>query len=158
MFLEFRQQTKGAGYKPAPARIQNQHIKMKIKTKFLFLFSSLVVLDQFAKYTFSVSICNQNIAWNIPIAPAIFYFVWIVIIVILIYAFLNAKIIGQKYFLILIFSGAFSNIIDRVRLGCVVDYIDLKFFPVFNLADAYITLGAILLLALVLKSKCPQRS
>ena len=146
MFLEFRQQTKGAGYKPAPARIQNQHIKMKIKTKFLFLFSSLVVLDQFAKYTFSVSICNQNIAWNIPIAPAIFYFVWIVIIVILIYAFLNAKIIGQKYFLILIFSGAISNIIDRLRFGCVVDYIDLKFFPVFNLADIYITIGVLLIL------------
>jgi signal peptidase II len=119
---------------------------MENKTKFLFLFAALVFLDQFAKYIFSTSICNKNIAWSIPIAPAIFYFVWIVIIVILIYAFLNAKIIGQKYFLILIFSGAISNLLDRLRLGCVIDYIDLKFFPVFNLADVYITIGIIFII------------
>ena len=131
---------------------------MKLKIKLIFLFVVLVALDQFAKYIFSASICNKNIAWSIPVAPAIFYFVWIVIITVLILIFFRTKSSGQKIFLVFIFSGAISNIIDRLRFGCVIDYIDLKFWPVFNLADVYITIGAILLLALVLKSQCPRRS
>jgi len=122
---------------------------MKNKTKFLFLFSSLVALDQFAKYISNNSICNQNIAWNIPVYPGIFYFVWIAIITGLIYSFLKSKNYYQKIFLILIFSGAISNVIDRLRFGCVVDYIDFKIWPVFNLADVYITVGAILLLFVI---------
>lgn len=131
---------------------------MKTKIKLIFLFAVLVALDQFAKYIFSASICNKNIAWSLPIAPAIFYFIWTAIIAVLISIFFRAKSPNRKIFLIFIFSGAISNLIDRIRLGCVVDYIDIKFWPVFNLADVYITVGAILLLALVLKSQCPQKS
>ncbi len=42
---------------------------------------------------------------------------------------------------ILIFSGAVGNLIDRVKNGFVVDYLRLDFirFPVFNLADCYLT-------------------
>ena len=126
---------------------------MENKTKFLFLFAALVFLDQFAKYIFSTSICNKNIAWSIPIAPAIFYFVWIIIITVLIYLLTKTKSYYQKIFLILILSGAISNIIDRLRLGCVVDFIDLKIWPVFNLADVYIAIGVILFLFSILKSR-----
>lgn len=38
-------------------------------------------------------------------------------------------------------GGAGSNLMDRLRLGGVVDFIDLGFWPVFNLADAAIVLG-----------------
>jgi len=126
---------------------------MKINTKLIFLFVVLVFVDQLSKYLPINSICNKNIAWSIPIAPAIFYLVWVLIIFFLLYLFSKAKFYIQKFFIVLIFSGAISNIIDRVRFGCVVDYIDLKFWPVFNLADAYITIGAIFLLASILKSQ-----
>ena len=43
--------------------------------------------------------------------------------------------------------------IDRIRLGCVVDYIDLKFWPVFNLADMYITVGAVLIILNMARNK-----
>lgn len=43
--------------------------------------------------------------------------------------------------LLLIFSGAVGNILDRARLGYVVDFIDLHFWPIFNLADSMITTG-----------------
>lgn len=131
---------------------------MKTKTKFVFLFAVLVALDQFAKYFSNNSICNKNIAWNIPIAPAIFYFIWTAIIAALVSMFFKTKSPSQKVLLIFIFSGAISNMIDRIRLGCVVDYIDLKFWPVFNLADVYITAGAIFLFVIFLKSQCPRRS
>jgi len=46
----------------------------------------------------------------------------------------------------LIIAGAFSNLLDRVHYGFVVDYIDVSFFTIFNLADAMITGGIILIL------------
>ena len=50
----------------------------------------------------------------------------------------------------LILGGALGNLIDRVRLGAVVDFVDVHplFFPwIFNVADSGITLGVIVLLA-----------
>lgn len=55
--------------------------------------------------------------------------------------------------LIFILSGALSNLIDRLRFGYVIDYIDLKFWPVFNIADSAITTGIILLMLIMLINK-----
>jgi signal peptidase II len=50
----------------------------------------------------------------------------------------------------LVIGGSISNLVDRVRLGHVTDFLDLKYWPAFNLADSFITVGvAILLLALM---------
>jgi len=46
----------------------------------------------------------------------------------------------------LLAGGAIGNLIDRVRLGAVIDYLDLRVWPVFNLADVAITVGAALLI------------
>jgi len=48
--------------------------------------------------------------------------------------------------LLLILTGAISNLIDRLQSGYVIDYLYLKYFTVFNLADACISFGAILIL------------
>jgi signal peptidase II len=49
----------------------------------------------------------------------------------------------------LVIGGSVSNLIDRVRLGHVTDFLDFKYWPAFNLADSFIVVGvAILLLAL----------
>ena len=50
----------------------------------------------------------------------------------------------------LVIGGSVSNLIDRVRLGYVTDFLDLRFWPAFNLADTFICVGvAILLLTLI---------
>ncbi|MCR5661509.1 MAG: signal peptidase II [bacterium] len=49
-----------------------------------------------------------------------------------------------------IMGGAIGNMIDRVRLNYVVDFIDLKWWPVFNVADIAITCGVAVLLAKLL--------
>ncbi|MDD4080799.1 MAG: signal peptidase II [Eubacteriales bacterium] len=55
----------------------------------------------------------------------------------------------------LILGGAVGNLIDRVAHGAVIDYVQLLFinFPVFNLADACITLGAALIIISALFSR-----
>ena len=50
----------------------------------------------------------------------------------------------------LLIGGSTSNLIDRIRLGHVTDFLDLRYWPAFNLADSFIVIGvAILFLALV---------
>ena len=50
----------------------------------------------------------------------------------------------------LVMGGSVSNLVDRVRLGHVTDFLDLRFWPAFNLADSFICIGvAILLVALL---------
>ena len=53
-------------------------------------------------------------------------------------------------------GGACGNIVDRLRFGYVVDYVDLHVWPVFNLADTAIVLGAGLLLLALAKSGDPR--
>lgn len=54
----------------------------------------------------------------------------------------------DRFCLAAIYGGALGNVIDRVRLGYVVDMICVDFmdFPVFNVADCFITCGSVLLL------------
>ena len=59
---------------------------------------------------------------------------------------------GDQLALSLVLGGALGNIVDRVRLGYVVDFADLHFgswrpFLVFNVADAAISIGVVILLA-----------
>ncbi len=54
----------------------------------------------------------------------------------------------ERWFIAIIYAGGLGNMIDRLRLGYVVDMIKTEFmvFPVFNVADCLITCGCILLL------------
>lgn len=63
----------------------------------------------------------------------------------------KVNILG-KAGIILIISGAIGNLIDRVRLGFVVDYFDFRFIweYVFNVADVFVVLGTIMLCAYII--------
>ena len=57
----------------------------------------------------------------------------------------------------LLVGGSLSNLVDRIRLHHVTDFIDLKYWPAFNLADSFIVIGVlILLLALVAADRAPR--
>ena len=59
----------------------------------------------------------------------------------------------------LVLGGSIANLIDRVRLGHVTDFLDLVAWPAFNLADTFIVVGvAALLLALVASDRQATRS
>ena len=63
------------------------------------------------------------------------------------------KISLYKISLVLILAGAMGNLIDRLRFGYVVDFLDFRIWPVFNVADSAITIGAILLGWIILFGK-----
>ena len=54
----------------------------------------------------------------------------------------------EWWFIASIFAGGLGNVIDRVRQGFVVDMVELQFisFPIFNVADCFITCGSVLLI------------
>ena len=101
-------------------------------------------------------IANYNIAFSLPLSG-----IWLNIIIILIIlsfivhlvililppnlSFINdGKVLcNYRYitYLILIILGSASNLYDRIRHGFVIDYFDLAYFTVFNIADAMIFLG-----------------
>jgi signal peptidase II len=58
----------------------------------------------------------------------------------------------------LVIGGSMSNLLDRVRLGYVTDFLDLRYWPAFNLADSFIVIGVgILLAALLGADREPRR-
>ena len=53
----------------------------------------------------------------------------------------------------LLLGGAAGNLIDRVRIGCVIDFLDFRIWPVFNIADIGICIGVALLMYALLFDK-----
>ncbi len=86
------------------------------------------------------------------------FFIIITVIALAALVFLYLRIPREKRFLplrvitVFIFSGAAGNLIDRALNGYVVDfmYISLIDFPVFNVADIYVSWSAVLALILIL--------
>lgn len=60
--------------------------------------------------------------------------------------------------LTLILGGAVGNLIDRIRLGAVTDFIDPTHYPAFNLADSCIVCGVALLGFLAFRDESPAQS
>jgi signal peptidase II len=63
---------------------------------------------------------------------------------------LGSRDLWLSFALALVLGGALGNLCDRVRLGAVVDFIDVYYeswhFPAFNMADSAISIGAVMLL------------
>ncbi len=58
----------------------------------------------------------------------------------------------------LLLGGSISNLVDRVRLGHVTDFLDVRYWPAFNLADISIVVGVVLLVATMLAGeRSPRR-
>ena len=61
--------------------------------------------------------------------------------------------LSQRISLAFILGGAAGNLIDRLLFGHVVDFLDFRIWPVFNLADSFITVGVFAFLLAAAKSK-----
>lgn len=83
----------------------------------------------------------------------------IFIIILIIWIVKSRFTLLEKIFLSMILGGALSNLYDRIFLGAVIDYIDLKFWPVFNLSDSFISAGCLFFLMQYLREiKCRRKN
>jgi signal peptidase II len=57
----------------------------------------------------------------------------------------------------LLIGGSVANLADRLRLGHVTDFLDLRFWPAFNLADTFIVVGVLVLLAALIAAERQPR-
>ncbi|MDD6640507.1 MAG: signal peptidase II [Erysipelotrichaceae bacterium] len=113
----------------------------------------LEVIRGFFRITYT---CNDGAAFSILKGKRVFFIIMTIIVVFLIvYYLLKNKVYWvEKYSLLLIISGALGNLIDRIMYGYVIDFLDFIIFgydfPVFNIADSFITIGAIGLIISIL--------
>lgn len=138
---------------------------------FMGLFAAVVVaLDQFTKY---LTVANIPLYGHVDVLPGVvgltyvqntgaawssfegmiwlFTLVFAVFTVAVIWEFFKKRMpftTFERWCIAAIYAGGLGNMIDRLRLGYVVDMIQTEFmdFPVFNVADCFITCGCILLL------------
>ena len=89
---------------------------------------------------------NHGAAFGILQNKQIFFFIIVLIIS------MTKKLLPLRICAVFIFSGAIGNFIDRLKLGYVVDFFYFKLidFPVFNVADIYVTVGTFILAFLLL--------
>lgn len=134
-----------------------------------FLIAALIIiLDQAVKYVIMHSlevgelikiingffyityVRNKGAAWSILENQRVFFII-ITTIVSLVIAYELAKskdrVLRTSFSFIL--GGAIGNLIDRVRLGSVTDFLEFHFgtyiFPIFNIADSFVVVGTFLL-------------
>ncbi|WAM35045.1 signal peptidase II [Caldicellulosiruptor acetigenus] len=121
----------------------------KAKAENVFLDSSVNLLGGILSLTY---VQNRGGAFSILEGKRIFFII-VSIILILFLCYMIFKSTSNLYRLSfsLIVGGAMGNLFDRVAKGYVVDFIDIKVIPVFNLADFFITCGVLLLIFLMLK-------
>jgi signal peptidase II len=111
-----------------------------------FYDSGFNIFGEILKFNF---VKNYNIAFSIPINSwllnILLFLILIIIGYILITAWVKKNDVISGYLIILLF-GATSNILDRLQYGFVIDYLSLKWFTVFNLADAMICVSVFILI------------
>ena len=126
----------------------------------------ILALDQLSKF---IVIKNLNANQSIPIIKGLLYVTFVrnrgaafgilknqlplfiftalfaVVLIFLVISKKKERPLILNISLGLILAGAIGNLIDRLFLGYVVDFIDFRIWPVFNVADSAITVGAVLL-------------
>lgn len=100
---------------------------------------------------------NKGAAWGILPDMQLFFIIMSVILLAFICYYYwkipnNRKYIPLRIVAVLLTAGAIGNLIDRILRGYVVDFLEFTFisFPVFNVADIYVSVSAVFLVLLIL--------
>lgn len=129
---------------------------MKSIVLYFILAIPLIIIDQLIKFFIlldkQIIYRNKDLVFGFK-SPFTALVVIAVLLVFVAFSIYEIKKNKPFYFLLglsFILGGGISNIIDRLRLGGVTDYLDLTYW-IFNLADIYIFAGLIILIVFYLK-------
>ena len=132
-----------------------------------FLFFGIILVDQIVKLIVRL---NMMPGESIPLVPQVLHFTYvlnpgaafgilenqriILLAALLLYPRLKRQNPWLRYGCIALLGGAVGNLIDRIHNGLVVDFLDFRIWPVFNIADIAIVGGVgCMLYAILFKEK-----
>ena len=131
---------------------------MRGKQLFYLVAAATLVLDQIAKFladNAGLAIHNKGSAFGL-VVPAIIP-ILLSLAAILVIVYYRKQILKNKTLCVLsaiILGGVLGNLIDRLFLGFVRDFINFRIWPAFNLADAGLTIGVVgLIVYLAMKKR-----
>lgn len=155
----------------------NKCSKPRIKLYILpiIAISILTAIDQLTKFIISGSfqlyetrplidgvfsltyIQNRGMAWGMLKGRRVFFMIMTLLVLLLCF-YIYSNIADKKKFLLLrislivLISGAIGNMIDRFKLGYVIDFFDFELinFPVFNVADIYVVVSMFVIFILLM--------
>lgn len=119
-------------------------------------------IESLSRYVSFTYITNKGAAFGIFPTLSTFFTIVPIVVVIMILIYYRHLSNGQwamNVGLGLQLGGALGNLIDRIRVGHVVDFIDFKVWPIFNVADSSIVIGVAILALSILRDeeKAPQQ-
>ncbi len=136
------------------------------KTRFFLSLTFFFFLDRFTKElmfvfrdrTFDLKLFSLSFVTNTGTFWGLFrgnnlFFVGLTLIVLVFIYYYRADFLKNEHFSFfsgLIVAGALGNLYDRLVYGFVIDFINFYFWPIFNLADACISVGIVALLVMFL--------
>ena len=116
-----------------------------LNKKYFFIIVLVVFSDILMQYFMPNKVKNYGASFNLlQNYPLLLTIISIIAIIIFIYLFINFP--EDKLPLSLLIAGTLSNLIDRLFLGYIIDYIKLPYLFTFNLADLANTIGVIILI------------
>ncbi len=136
----------------------DQITKFLIRSRFE-LYSSIQIIGDLVRFTY---VRNTGAAFSLSfgnpmVNRIIFIVITIIALIVLLFYLRKTKNSLESAIVSLIIGGAIGNLIDRIMLGYVTDFIDCDFpdfimtrFPVFNVADSSITIAITLLIIYIL--------
>lgn len=138
-----------------------------MKNKYITIFSTAIIIILFDQITKFLIRINFQLNETLPIIKNIFHlthihnfgagfgilqqqkwilvFISIIVIGVIFYYFdrIKEKEILLQVLVGFVLGGTIGNLIDRLTYGFVVDFIDFQIWPIFNVADSFVTIGII---------------
>ena len=138
-----------------------------MKNKYITIFSTAIIIilvDQIAKFLIRI---NFQLNETLPIIKNIFHlthiqntgagfgilksqtliliFISLVVIGVIFYYFdrIKEKEVLLQVLVGFVLAGTIGNLIDRLAYGFVIDFLDFQIWPIFNVADSFVTIGVI---------------
>jgi signal peptidase II len=121
-----------------------------LAVKHLFLRESFPVIKDIFHFTL---VYNRGAAFGILRNQVPFFIVVTVGAIVLIVLHFKKSSLWERVALAMILAGSIGNLFDRIAFGYVIDFLDFRVWPVFNVADSSITVGAALLGYSLLRQK-----
>ncbi len=128
----------------------DQLIKFFIKQNFQ-INKSVPIIKNILHLTY---ITNTGSAFGLFKGLNVFFILFSIIVIIVIFYYLKKIIENEKvlqFAIGLLLGGTIGNLIDRILYGAVIDFIDFRIWPVFNLADSAVTISVVFLILLLWK-------